>query len=489
MTAFQLPDSVLVDAVGCLTYSFLCLIANSVLLWLLWTHNETNSYTGFISYFTLIGTCSSIIQQFYDYTFWKDIMVQQYHYGKANSQNAEVQYQKGIFGLKLVLSYIRIFAFTVESTLVFFFVLSVASSLYGWWSKKTHIVRVISIAGRILPILLALIMIGLLQTRVVQLHFVSYLMVANLQVLLSLAGACVLLLMILYKYMGNRWQLRTWGSISYSTEGVSASRSSVFRRSGITSRAKANRKRHPNGSFDSWLVVRLLLTFLLLCVFEYYSFMPRLSARGHVVESALRSEPDLSRKRALSSVRGYLTGVSPSMLAFVVFGTTKPFQQKMYTTFVPRIFRKKDSSGIFGQLPFFRTTNDDTRNLTQSSSSVNTARSISQATKSYSALSLSPIRKPEAVARPSPIPEEPRDSREDDLSYLHQSQIGIALSEIPTSHYQSALLHNDTDLPYPGRIVHHSHSSSLPTLQNHPMPVINNFSKPRNHSVDHNYLP
>lgn len=34
-------------------------------------------------------------------------MVQQYFYGKDHADDAEVQYQKGIFGLKLVLSYIR----------------------------------------------------------------------------------------------------------------------------------------------------------------------------------------------------------------------------------------------------------------------------------------------------------------------------------------------------------------------------------------------
>ncbi|KAI3399739.1 hypothetical protein diail_5806 [Diaporthe ilicicola] len=125
MGAFQLPDSVLGDAIGCLIYSFLCLIANSLLVWLIWTHNERTTYIAFIAYFTLIATYSSIIQQLYDYIFWRDLMVQQYYYGKDHANDAEAQYQKGIFGLKLVLSYIRayslsIFAFTVESTLVFF---------------------------------------------------------------------------------------------------------------------------------------------------------------------------------------------------------------------------------------------------------------------------------------------------------------------------------------------------------------------------------
>lgn len=43
----------------------------------------------------------------------------------------------------------------------------------------------------------------------------------------------------------------------------------------------------------------------------------------------------------MSTVTGYLSGVSPSMLAFIVFGTTKTFQRKMYRTFVPRFIRKR----------------------------------------------------------------------------------------------------------------------------------------------------
>lgn len=37
-------------------------------------------------------------------------MVAQYYYGKDHADDAEVQYQKGIFGLKLVLSYIRAYS-------------------------------------------------------------------------------------------------------------------------------------------------------------------------------------------------------------------------------------------------------------------------------------------------------------------------------------------------------------------------------------------
>lgn len=63
----------------------------------------------FISYFTLLATISSLVQQLYDYTLWREIMTWQFVYGKAHEQNAEVQYQDELFGLKLALAYLRMY--------------------------------------------------------------------------------------------------------------------------------------------------------------------------------------------------------------------------------------------------------------------------------------------------------------------------------------------------------------------------------------------
>lgn len=75
----------------------------------------------------------------------------------------------------------------------------------------------------------------------------------------------------------------------------------------------------------------------------------------------------------MSTVTGYLSGVSPSLLAFVVFGTTKTFQHKIYKTFIPSLIRnwwKKNGLGrgheadddfacrnAGGRLPFSSTAN------------------------------------------------------------------------------------------------------------------------------------
>ncbi|KAL1858112.1 hypothetical protein Daus18300_010113 [Diaporthe australafricana] len=428
MGAFQLPDSVLGDAIGCLVYSFLCLIANGLLVWLIWTHNERTTYIAFIACFTLIATYSSIIQQLYDYIFWRDLMVQQYYYGKDHADDAEVRYQKGIFGLKLVLSYILV---------------------------------------------------------------------------LSLVGACIFLLMILVKYMQTRRQLRSWGGVQYGKGGTSTATSGLR---SFRSRANSNKSRHRNGSFDNWLVIRLSIAFVMLCVFEYTNIGPRLTAKGHVVESAYKPEPDVSHKRALSSVRGYLSGVSPSLLAFIVFGTTKTFQKKMYKTFVPKFLRRgrrdDDDDDMFtcrnpAQLP------SDYSNSTIRASSasimlprppstattyVNSPRALShQHSTSFSMRSSS---KPEPAALLSTIPDEADDFAEVDPRFPRRSQIGMALSKLPTppDHNNNSPYSPITPI-YPTAttsIRSHSRNESLPSPRT-PHSRHHSFSRPASRSVDHGF--
>ncbi|TEA18813.1 hypothetical protein C8034_v011984 [Colletotrichum sidae] len=359
---FQLPSAVDPDAVGVIFYSFLCLLANIVLVWLTWTHNDRTSYIACISYATLVVTATSIAQQFYDFAFWKDIMTDQFYYARDNADNAEVQYHKGARGIKLILSYIRIFGFTIESTFVFFFALSLAASVYGWFATTPRTTHTISIIGRVVPCILTCITIGLMNSPPAQSSFITYMLVANTQFVLSLLGSAVLLIMILFKYVRSRYNLQTWnvlygnaGSLPTSSAQGSKARSawlgSSSSRGGGRSRAYSGAG--ANKTYDSWLVIRLSIAFAVLCVFEYTNVVPRIAAATHTVDSTDDLAPDLSVKRALSSVRGYVSGVTPSLVAFLVFGTTKAFQRKIVDTFIPKRLQprrrhKKNLSISFG---------------------------------------------------------------------------------------------------------------------------------------------
>ncbi|OHF03897.1 hypothetical protein CORC01_00759 [Colletotrichum orchidophilum] len=304
-----------------------------------------------ISYATLIITTTSICQQFYDYVYWRDILTDQFYYSRQNADNAEVQYHKGAQGIKLVLGYIRIFGFTIASTFVFFFALSLAASVYGWFAATPRTTHTISTVGRVLPIVLTSITVGLMHSPPVQESFLVYMFVANTQFVLSLFGSAVLLLMILFKYVNSRRTLTSWnvlygnpGASLPSSNGGSSKARSIWLGNGSSrgGRSRAYSGAGTNNTYDSWLVIRLSIAFAVLCVFEYTNIIPRIAASNHTIDTAKNLMPDLSVKRARSSIRGYVSGVSPSLVAFLVFGTTKTFQRKMYDTFMPKILSKKN---------------------------------------------------------------------------------------------------------------------------------------------------
>ncbi|KAK2016152.1 hypothetical protein LZ32DRAFT_601727 [Colletotrichum eremochloae] len=347
---FQLPSAVEAEVIASIIYSVICLLSSFLLVWLLWTHNDRASYIACIAYATLVISFTSVCQQFYDYAFWRDILTDQFYYARENADNAEVQYYNGARGVKLVLSYIRLFGFTIASSFVFFFALSLAASVYGWFAATPRMTHTISIVGKILPLALTTITVGLLLTPPAQNSFLIYMVVANAQFVLSLMGSAILLLMILARYVNSRRNLTSWKviygdhgpSLPSTNDGGSKTRSIWAGTSSSRVKSRAYSGAGQAKAYDSWLVIRLSIAFAVLCVFEYTNIVPRFAAKNHTIDLATNLQPDLSVRRARTSIRGYVPGVSPSLAAFLVFGTTKTFQQKMYQTFVPKIFQRQN---------------------------------------------------------------------------------------------------------------------------------------------------
>ncbi|KAK1569490.1 uncharacterized protein LY79DRAFT_594872 [Colletotrichum navitas] len=227
-----------------------------------------------IAYATLIITATSVWQQFYDYIWWRDILTDQFYYARENADNAQVQYTRGTRGVKLVLGYVRLFGFTIASSFVFFFALSLAASVYGWFAATPRMTRTISIIGRILPVVLTCITTGLLLTPPVQRSFFVYMFVANVQFVLSLLGSAILLLMILTRYISSRRNLTSWkviygnngpslpstndgGSKTRSIWGTNSSGRAAARSGAYSASGQAK-------AYDNWLVIRLSIAFAVL---------------------------------------------------------------------------------------------------------------------------------------------------------------------------------------------------------------------------------
>ncbi|KAI1498248.1 hypothetical protein F5X99DRAFT_412241 [Biscogniauxia marginata] len=331
----QLPAGTIGDAVGVLIFTFICLFTNILLVWLYWISHERLNYVALIAYFALICTISSIIQQIYNYTLWNDLLWAQLYHIKANYKNADVIFNNGNFGFMRVLAVIRLFCYIMESSYLLSYSIQVTLTVYGFWITRRTTERMFSVAGKLAPLFLAVITIGLLQTPPVQSSFLVYMIVANAQSVTSCAVSIILISIVLWKYIDMKlsWRHLKTTQRSKNSEIHFWSSNSSKARSSVTQVNTAQR-----GVFDdNWLVFRLSVAVVLVSAFIVASVVTHLPQRDDVARDAQADEPDLGPGRARSNIIGYIFGVTPGLAIWIVFGLTKNFRQIMYE----KLIRKK----------------------------------------------------------------------------------------------------------------------------------------------------
>ncbi|KAI1116263.1 hypothetical protein F5Y14DRAFT_407385 [Nemania sp. NC0429] len=336
----QLPEGTLGDAVGVLIFTFICLFTNILLLWLFWITNELLGYIALVGYFALLCTTSSIIQQIYNYTLWDDLLWQQLYYIKANYHNADVIFNNGNFGFMRVLAIIRLFCYIVESSYLLAYCIQVTMAMYNFWAARRGVERIAAVIGRVAPILLASLTIGLLQTPAVQSSFTAYLIVANVQSVTSCAVSIVLLAIIMREYVKSKL---AWKRVQTSDE--SGNFWSRLRNSSGSDSSKDQSIITPVYTAqatifdDNWVVVRLSIAVVLISAFIVANIVTHLPQADDVARDAKADTPDLGPGRARSNIIGYIFGVTPGLAIWIVFGLTRDFRQIMHETFIPRSWR------------------------------------------------------------------------------------------------------------------------------------------------------
>ncbi|KAI1284043.1 hypothetical protein F5Y07DRAFT_348497 [Xylaria sp. FL0933] len=356
----QLPEGTLGDAVGVLIFTFICLITNILLLWLYWISNERLGYITLVAYFALLCTISSIIQQIYNYTLWTDLLWAQLYYIKANYKNADVIFNNGNFGFMRVLAIIRLFCYIVESSYLLAYCIRVITKTYNFWATRRNAERIYAVVGRVLPIVLAAITIGLLQTAAVQSSFTAYMIVANTQSVLSCFISIVLLSIIIHQYVQAKlaWKRiqtdddRSIWSRLINRSNYSNSNSNTSSNKSSASSSKAQPTIPPiyaaQGAIfdDSWVVIRLSIAVILISAFIVANIATHLPQRDDIARDAKADAPDLGPERARSNIIGYIYGVTPGLAIWIVFGLTRDFRQIMYDTFIPRSWRRRRSTMV-----------------------------------------------------------------------------------------------------------------------------------------------
>ncbi|KAI0136954.1 hypothetical protein BJ170DRAFT_677815 [Xylariales sp. AK1849] len=330
----QLPDAALSTAIGVLIFSLICMLCSVLMIWLVCAHHEWDSYVGLLSYFTLLSTGASIIQQLHTMIFWTDIKTAQYYHAIANIGSVEIALAGASLGLDLGLFYTQYYAYNVEALLTMCWAGALAHSIFGFADIAAFkaIQYKTNTGVKIASIVLPAILLGLLRVPSVKNDFVGFMIVGNICMMVGLTVGIVLLLAILGKYVHTRRLLLSWNVQYGGSTGSQSQPSSRVSLGGAT--------RHTRSIYDRWLMVRFTITFMMLGIFELLSILFQVSSSKTNTLEHLGDHPNVSASRAIGDFVLFMPGCCASLLLFIVFGTTKPFRDHMKKTFIPRRFLK-----------------------------------------------------------------------------------------------------------------------------------------------------
>ncbi|KAI0130259.1 hypothetical protein BJ170DRAFT_307871 [Xylariales sp. AK1849] len=333
--AIELPSEVYGAAVGVLVYSFLALFCNGMVVWLTWTHRERTSYVALIGYTIFLSTTANIASQIHFYIDFNWWMTAMWEAATANPNDPQIIISNGAVGIDLGLWYFRQYTYSIGSMLVLFWAFALLQAVYGWAAEphlKVFLNRVNAV-GKGVSITLPILPICLLQFKAIQSSLGAFMFLANVILMISLAGGCFLTAAILIRYIQSRRQLIAWNVRYDNAQSTESIRSAAPRNS------RSHRKERC-GIYDQWLITRFTIAFVVLSVFQLTNMLFQFAGMSNNHRDASAPAPDLSVDRAKQTTVLWMPGPAPSFLLFIVFGTTAPFRRYMYATFVPKRWRR-----------------------------------------------------------------------------------------------------------------------------------------------------
>ncbi|KAK8024910.1 hypothetical protein PG990_002733 [Apiospora arundinis] len=307
-------------------------------------YREGFSYLSILAFFTLFSTTASIIQQVHDITYYKDVMISQFEHKKDNIDSPENAIANGSIGLDLVLYYLQYYSYSAEAMLVMFWAGELAQTVYGLSAKRRlrPLLRRINTVGKWTSIMFPMVTILMLRLPALQAHFIVFILIADLPLMLSLLiGSCTVAA-ILARYINSRKSITNW-TPQHGTNNTSQSGASMQATTQSSSQGKTPTRQ---GLYDRWLMVRFTCAFVVLAVFEVTNTLFQVQSVVNTRKDAASAEPDLSVERAKTTFFLFLPGNTPGIFVFLVFGTTAGCRKAMYDIFVPKGCR--GSGGSWG---------------------------------------------------------------------------------------------------------------------------------------------
>lgn len=318
MAGTAVPQEVLGLAVFVDVLSVLATVLGLLLCFMLWNHGERVSYILMLSASTTFGAVVGLIRHV-DFTLnWRTIQIQRFENERHHSYSDSDMFGKADVGWRLVLSWTSIFTYNVDALLVLFW--SIALFIGTWDIRiKSSSKKAMSIIFKTSAIILPAVMCAACSTEAVQRVPVAYLVTFNFLMAICLTTGSLLVIIVLLKYLQSRNLFTRFfpKSTVMSTSLGAGTMSSV-----ATTRTRTGT--------DKWLIVRFSIIMICLLVFETAQIIYQIVnyERNQHDSKGAATSPDFSVEQAKIDISQDIPGTLPSIIAFLIFGTTAPFRRK-----------------------------------------------------------------------------------------------------------------------------------------------------------------
>ncbi|KUJ11882.1 uncharacterized protein LY89DRAFT_738523 [Mollisia scopiformis] len=330
-----IPSQAVGVSIAVLLYSSICLSLSTMLTCLLVSFGESWSYVTIFAGFTAFSTAASIAQQLHYATSW--VIIKQAQFNKA----VLALTQKGLaFGgaaqiVDQILFFIQFYCYNVMSLNILFWTIALFTGSWGIrakWLGDWH-ERVAPIS-KVFSVLFPALIVGLLNVSAIQVNAGLFIFISYVTMFSSLSMGSVLLVLILYKYMKTRRLVsgysrrgKWWasGSSKDRSDNRSGNRSENDVGTRYTAETAVTNTRR--SIYDRALITRFTIGFVILALFEVAIIVFTLFQANNNAAIAASGQPDHSISGTISDIVLFIPGVTASLMAFLVFGTTKNWRQ------------------------------------------------------------------------------------------------------------------------------------------------------------------
>ncbi|GAB7353428.1 hypothetical protein MBLNU459_g3898t1 [Dothideomycetes sp. NU459] len=218
-------------------------------------------------------------------------------------------------GFNRILFWMVLYFYNVDAMLMLFWAIALTFGVWDWRIRsldnhRETIGLVSKAAAFVLPVLQ---ITGLHKAYQIDASIATSIVLLNLLSLTSFAIGTVCITLIMFKYMRSRFGVSSYASGSTPSGGQSTITTSRSRRGlpKLTMRV------------DPWLVVRFTIAFFIISGFEVFQILFDVGRYNRIHNmTAPPPAPDFSAAATIKDFCGYLPGVTVSLLAFLLFGTT-----------------------------------------------------------------------------------------------------------------------------------------------------------------------